>query len=285
MDFGNGLPNSHSNEAEKLMRAGLLPVLIRLLLCGGLSACPCVETPENAPPQGQIRLPVLGKRWFNFTVCDLCRDSWPEFPELQGLTHPPSFAPAEVATKKKLTRREQFRTRLEALVPRTKLLAVIAPPYPKGERGRPPLGLERMLRGVLFPPAMAWPGRRRRARRPPAVKIPAVARNPRPLFTARNADLEKRAGIAVWERQTDWQTARRRGPIKAMGEGAEKETPTAAEQAKASGRSFVEHPFHLVKNLFRHRKVRPRGLARNGPQLHTRFGLANGVIGGRTATL
>jgi len=35
---------------------------------------------------------------------------------------------------------------MEALIPWTKLLAVIEPFYPKGERGRPPIGLARMLR-------------------------------------------------------------------------------------------------------------------------------------------
>ena len=29
----------------------------------------------------------------------------------------------------------------------------------------------------------------------------------------------------------------------------------------------VEHPFHVIKNLFRHRKVRYRGLAKNTAQL------------------
>ena len=53
------------------------------------------------------------------------------------------------------------------------------------------------------------------------------------------------------------------------------------EKAKASVRAFVEHPFHIVKNLFRHRKVRYRGLAKNGHQLHVLFGLANVVIGAR----
>ena len=54
------------------------------------------------------------------------------------------------------------------------------------------------------------------------------------------------------------------------------------EKAKASVRAFVEHPFHIVKNLFGHRKVRYRGLARNGHQLYTLFALANVVLGGRT---
>lgn len=48
-----------------------------------------------------------------------------------------------------------------------------------------------------------------------------------------------------------------------------------AEQLKASVRAKVEHPFHVVKNLFRHRKVRDKGLAKSRGQLFTLFGLAN----------
>ena len=95
---------------------------------------------------------------------------------------------------------------------------------------------------------------------------------------------EKRAEIVALERKIDWQMARKRGQIKSLAEGAEKETLKTLEKAKASVRAFVEHPFHIVKNLFRHRKVRCRGLAKNGHQLYTLFGLANVVIGGRTAT-
>jgi IS5 family transposase len=51
-----------------------------------------------------------------------------------------------------------------------------------------------------------------------------------------------------------------------------------AERLKASVRAKVEHPFHVVKNLFRHRKVRYRGLAKNHAQLFALFGLANLVI-------
>ena len=40
----------------------------------------------------------------------------------------------------------------------------------------------------------------------------------------------------------------------------------------------VEHPFHIVKNRFRHRKVRYRGLAKNTAQLQTLFALANLLI-------
>ena len=62
------------------------------------------------------------------------------------MTHRPSFAHAEFAAKKKVTRREKFLARMEAVIPWSQLLAVIEPFYPQGKRGRPPLGLERMLR-------------------------------------------------------------------------------------------------------------------------------------------
>jgi IS5 family transposase len=54
-----------------------------------------------------------------------------------------------------------------------------------------------------------------------------------------------------------------------------------AEQLKASVRAKVEHPFHVVKNLFRFRKVRYKGLAKNQAQLFGLFGLANLVIAKR----
>ena len=75
-----------------------------------------------------------------------------------------------------------------------------------------------------------------------------------------------------------------RGLIKTMAAGAERETLKATEKVKAAVRAFVEHPFHILKNLFGHRKVRDRGLAKNGHQLYTLLVLANMVIGGRAAT-
>ena len=46
----------------------------------------------------------------------------------------------------KPTRREIFLTQMDKVVPRGELCAVIGPHYPRSERGRPPVGLERMLR-------------------------------------------------------------------------------------------------------------------------------------------
>ena len=323
--------------------------------------------------------------------------------KLPGMIHQTSFAQAEFADKKKVTRREKFLARMEEVLPWVRLLAVIAPHYPKGERGRPPLGLERMLR-VYF--LQQWYGLADEALEDALYDSQALRHFARldlaaegvpdattllkfrrllethdlckGLFTAINADLtarglllregtlvdatliaaapstknrekqrdpemhqtkkgnqwyfgmkahigadrasklvhtvvataanvaditktaellhgeeqqvhadagytgvEKRAEIVALERKIDWQIASKRGLIKALAEGAEKEVRKAVEKAKASVRAFVEHPFHIVKNLFRHRKVRYRGLAKNGHQLHTLFGLANVVIGAR----
>ena len=43
-------------------------------------------------------------------------------------------------------------------------------------------------------------------------------------------------------------------------------------------RAGVEHPFPIVNNLFRHKKLRYRGLNQNTAQLHTLFALVNLVI-------
>lgn len=320
------------------------------------------------------------------------------------MTHQTTFAHAEFAAKKKTTRREKFLARMEEVIPWAKLLAVIEPHYPKGQRGRPPIGLERMLR-VYF--LQQWYALADEALEDALYDSQALQRFARidlaaegvpdattllnfrhlletrdlckGLFTAINADLaarglrlregtlvdatliaapsstknqkkerdpemhqtkkgnqwyfgmkahigadrdsklvhtvvvtaanvadvtqmaellhgaetqvhadagytgvEKRPEIVALARKIDWQIASKRGGIKALTEGAEKETLKAVEKAKASVRAFVEHPFHIVKNLFRHRKVRYRGLAKNGHQLYTLFGLANVVIGART---
>jgi len=58
-----------------------------------------------------------------------------------------SFADQEYEKFRKKTRREQFLEDMNAVVPWQELVDVIEPFYPKGEGpGRPPVGLERMLR-------------------------------------------------------------------------------------------------------------------------------------------
>jgi IS5 family transposase len=57
-----------------------------------------------------------------------------------------SFSQAEYAGKKKQTRRDKFLAEMEQVVPWPRLVERLRPFYPQGERGRPPIGLERMLR-------------------------------------------------------------------------------------------------------------------------------------------
>ena len=58
-----------------------------------------------------------------------------------------SFSDLEYAGKKKVTRRERFLSGIDAVVPWAALVAELDAFYPKGGgRGRPPIGLERMLR-------------------------------------------------------------------------------------------------------------------------------------------
>ena len=78
-----------------------------------------------------------------------------------------------------------------------------------------------------------------------------------------------------------WHVAEKRGKLKKMEEGPRKTLIVQRERVKAQVRAKVEHPFHVVKNLFRHRKVRYRGLLKNTAQLFTLLGLANLVLARR----
>jgi IS5 family transposase len=60
-----------------------------------------------------------------------------------------SFSQMEYSSKKKVTRREKFLQQMESVVPWQKWLSIIEESYPKGERGRPPIGAEKMLRMYL----------------------------------------------------------------------------------------------------------------------------------------
>src|SRR5258707_3859942 len=62
------------------------------------------------------------------------------------MQHQGSFSEEEYAGKKKQTRRDKFLAEMEQVVPWVQLVTRLRPFYPKGERGRPPVGLERMLR-------------------------------------------------------------------------------------------------------------------------------------------
>ncbi len=78
-----------------------------------------------------------------------------------------------------------------------------------------------------------------------------------------------------------WYVALRPGKRKALPDTRQGRWREQLEQLKASIRAKVEHPFHVVKNRFGHKKARYRGLAKNAAQLMTLFGLANLMIAKR----
>ena len=58
-----------------------------------------------------------------------------------------SFSELECRAKKKQTRRDIFLAKIDAITPWAALIQAVAPHYPNsGGPGRPPIGLERMLR-------------------------------------------------------------------------------------------------------------------------------------------
>lgn len=91
--------------------------------------------------------------------------------------------------------------------------------------------------------------------------------------------VEKRAEHL--ETPVNWHIAMRPGKRRALDRSPLGEMLEQLEQAKARIRAKVEHPFHVVKNLFRHRKTRYRGLAKNTAQLFTLFGFANLMLARR----
>lgn len=318
-----------------------------------------------------------------------------------------SFAANEYRGKKKLTKREKFLGQMEKLVPWERLVELIEPHYPKGERGRPPKGIEKMLR-IYF--LQQWYGLADEALEdtiydsqamrlfagidlssegvPDATTLlkfrhllekhdltkgilgeinavlskqkchmkegtivdatiiaaPSSTKNAdgrrdgemhqtkkgnqwyfgmkahvavdaesglvqRVIGTAANVSdisqtsallhgeendvfadagylgVEKRPEIAARAKQPRWHIAAKRGTIRKMAEGKLKELTEELEKVKAQVRARVEHPFAIIKNLFKYRKVRYRGLAKNTSQLHTLFALANLILAGRSYAL
>ena len=308
-----------------------------------------------------------------------------------------SFSQAEYAGKKKRTRRDKFLAEMELVVPWARLVARLRPFYPKGARGRPPIGLERMLRiyflqqwygladealedalydsqalrgftdidltrdpvpdattllkfrhwlerhdltRVLFEEVGAVLEERGLLMRqgtivdatiiaaPPSTKNKSKSRDPEMHQTkkgnqwhfgmkahigvdvasgvvhtvtgtaANEADINQMAAVlhgseeAVFadagysgadkrpelaDRDVSWNIAIKRSIIKTLPKGL-RDWAEAVERALSQVRAWVEHPFHVVKNLFRYKKLRYRGLAKNTAQLYALFALANLVI-------
>ena len=61
-----------------------------------------------------------------------------------------SFSDVEYSLRKRTTRREEFLKIMDDIIPWDEWVAYIEPYYPSGQRGRPPLGIEKMLRMYLL---------------------------------------------------------------------------------------------------------------------------------------
>ena len=60
-----------------------------------------------------------------------------------------SFSDLEYANRKRITKRESFLKMMDEIIPWSEWIELIRPFYPKGDRGRPPRGIEVMLRMYL----------------------------------------------------------------------------------------------------------------------------------------
>ena len=61
-----------------------------------------------------------------------------------------TFTDIEYSFRKKKTKREEFLEIMDEIIPWDEWVGVIEPYYPKGKRGRPPMGIEKMLRMYLL---------------------------------------------------------------------------------------------------------------------------------------
>lgn len=61
-----------------------------------------------------------------------------------------TFTDLEYSFRKKKTKREEFLEIMDEIIPWDEWVDVIVPYYPDGKRGRPPMGIERMLRMYLL---------------------------------------------------------------------------------------------------------------------------------------
>jgi IS5 family transposase len=62
----------------------------------------------------------------------------------------PSFSDIEYSLRRRKTKREDFLKIMDDIIPWDEWVAYIEPYYPSGQRGRPPLGIEKMLRMYLL---------------------------------------------------------------------------------------------------------------------------------------
>lgn len=86
---------------------------------------------------------------------------------------------------------------------------------------------------------------------------------------------EMQQALNANEQTVQWHVAKRRSTMEKLADGWQKSMAQAYEKLKAQVRSRVEHPFHVLKNIFKYKKARYKGLAKNDAQLNVLFALSN----------
>ena len=72
-----------------------------------------------------------------------------------------------------------------------------------------------------------------------------------------------------------WYITKRRKLIREMKECRQKDLALAFEKLKVRIRAIVEYLFHIVRNIFKHKNARYKGLEKNDSQLNMLFALGN----------
>jgi transposase, IS5 family len=86
---------------------------------------------------------------------------------------------------------------------------------------------------------------------------------------------DMQAALAANGQEVQWHIAKRRKTLEKLADGWQKKLAQAYEKLKAQVRARVEHPFHIIKNIFKYKKTRYKGLAKNDAQLNVLFALSN----------
>jgi transposase, IS5 family len=181
-----------------------------------------------------------------------------------------SFSEREYAAKKK-TRWDRFLSEIEAVTPWTELEKAITPYYPSRHFGmKAHIGVDAqsgLVHTVIGTTA----------------NVHDITQ-PQALLHGGETDVFGDADYQGVEKRKEnlalpvtWHVAMRSGKRKAWSETTQGELLERIEHIRAK----VEHPFHVGKNLFLHRKAHYKGLAKNTAQLFSLFGLANLMLARR----
>src|SRR5437667_370853 len=169
------------------------------------------------------------------------------------------------------TRRAVFLEEMEQVVPWRELCALVAPHYPQPGKGRPPVGVERMLR-IYF--LQQWFN----------LSDPAVATAANVADSAVLPDLLHGEETRVWGDQAYREQSEVIRECAPQAQGTHRryrykdgvdEVERAKNRSKSTVRSKVEHVFAVMKLKFGFVKLRFRGLKKNATQLFAVCALVN----------